>query len=251
MGALDRAARPRGQPASPAVGGARRLARTRPRPGGARETKAGEPIDRRLVRRWREAEGAYFAQSFAEPGMYETALAVVRGLADGLADVATEADLENAYEERGPDWAETRVEELNLAQGAWLELAGAREVAFNLRLGEICAAHAARDTAARLAEARAAGETWLVAVDGETGFAGWRTYRRVDIHATSGVALYGYSSRDWDGGIETLWFEVLRVDPQTGAPIRGAAPLRKARTCRDRPALLRAFGAARRRYGGT
>jgi len=228
-----------------------RPARIKPGPGGAREANPREPLDRRLVRRWRDAEGAYFAQSFAAPGMYETSIALVRGLADGLADLATEADLEDAYEERGLDWAEARLEELNLAQGAWLELAGAREVAFNLRLGEIRAANTSSDTAARLAAARAAGETWLVAVDGETGFIGWRTYRRVDIHATSGVALYGYAARDWDSGIEKLWFEVLRVDPQTGAPIRGAASIRTARPCRDRSALLRAFGAARRRYEGS
>jgi len=207
-------------------------------------------VDRRLVRRWREAESAYFGQSLAEPGMYETAVQLVRGLTDGLADVTTEVDLEEAYEERGLDWAEERLGQMKLARGDWLELAGARETAFNLRLGEIRASNISHDTARQLAAARAAGETWLVAIDGETGFIGWRTYRRVEIHTTAGIALYGYSARDWDSGIETLWFEVLRVDPQTGAPIRDAAPIQEARTCRDRAALKRAFSAARRRYSG-
>ena len=213
---------------------------------GAVERREG--IDRRLVRRWREAEGAYFAQSFAEPGMYETSLSLVRGLADGLADISSEDELATAYEDRGLDWAEERLLQLELPRGDWMDLSAAYDVAFNLRLREIRTGKVSEDTAARLAAARESGETWLVAVDGETGFVGWRTYRHVEIHTSAGVALYGYSARDWDSGTETLWFEILRVDPQTGAPVRDAPAIRKARTCRDRAALMRAFAAARRRY---
>ena len=205
------------------------------------------PADRRLVRRWRDAENAYFAQSFAAPGMYETGLALVRGLADGLRDITTERELEDAYAERELEWAEARLAQIDLPRGDWLDLEAARDAAFNLRLGELHGETAARATAARLAEAREAGETWLVAVDGETGFVGWRSYRRVDIHTTAGVALYGYATRDWDRG-ETLWFEVLRVNPETGVPVRDAPSIRKPRTVRDRAALARAFATARRRY---
>lgn len=204
-------------------------------------------VDRQLVRVWRDAESAYFAASFGEPGMYQTAIALARGLADGLVDVSTEEELERAYDERGVDWAARRVSTMNLPRGDWFDLEAARDVAFNLRLAEVRADAAERGTAARLAAARAAGETWIVAVDGSTGFTGWRTYRRVDIHTTAGIALYGYTERDWERG-ETCWLEVLRVDPETGAGLHGSAPIWGPRAYRDRAALERAFASARRRY---
>jgi hypothetical protein len=208
---------------------------------------AARPVDRSLERRWREAEAAFFATSISDPDLYQTSIALVRGLAEGLREVTSEADLEEAYSDRGPEWAERRLAEIDVPHGDWLDLASASDAAFNLRLTELRSEIATRTTAARLAAARAAGESWLVAVDGEVGFGGQRTYRRVDIHTRIGVALYGYSARDW-GRSETYWFEVLQVDPESGGRIRGAPPLRKPRVCGDRAALARAFTAARRRY---
>ena len=63
------------------------------------------------------------------------------------------------------------------------------------------------------------------------------------------AALYGYSARDLDSG-ETCWLEVIRVDPESGARLPGAALLRKPREYRDREALARAFIRARRRFAG-
>jgi hypothetical protein len=208
---------------------------------------AARPVGRALERHWREAESLFFAPSIADPDLYESSLALVRGLAEGLRDVSTEADLEAAYSDRGPEWAEQRLAELNVPEGGWLDLASATDAAFNLRLTELRSEIAAGATAARLEAARASGASWVVDVDGEVGIAGFRTYRRVEIHTRLGVALYGYSDREW-GRDETFWFEVLRVDPETGSRIRGAAPLRKPRACRDRAALARAFATARRRY---
>ncbi len=206
-------------------------------------------VDRGLIRVWRDAENAYFGAAVAEPGMYEVALRLVRGLADGLRDVGSEEELERTYDERDVDWAEERIRGLDLARGDWRDPEAARDAAFNLRLAELRAEEAARGTAGRLARARAAGETWLVAVDGSTGMTGWRTYRRVDIHTSAGIALYGYTERDWERG-ETCWLEVLRVDPDTGAGLHGSTPIWGPRAYRDRAALERAFTSARRRYAG-
>jgi hypothetical protein len=208
---------------------------------------AARPVDRALERRWRDAEAAFFATSISDPDMYQTALALVRGLAAGLRDMTSEAGLEAAYVERGPEWAERRLAELELPEGDWLDLESAREAAFNLRLTELRSEVAARATADRLAAARATGQTWLVDVDGNVGFGGQRTYRRVEIHTQIGVALYGYSAREW-GRSETYWFEVIKVDPVSGSRIRGAPPLYRPRARRDRDALAHTFAAARRRY---
>ena len=208
---------------------------------------AARPVDRSLERRWREAESAFFAESLGDPDMYQTSLALVRGLADGLRDVESEADLEGAYAGRDQEWAERQLATIKVPNGDWLDLASARDAAFSLRLGQLRLEIAARVTAASLASAREAGESWLAAADGVVGFGAHRTYRRVDIHTRNGVALYGYSEREW-GRSETYWFEVLQVDPQTGGQLRGAPQLRKPRACRDRAALARAFTSARQRY---
>ena len=208
---------------------------------------AALPVDRALERRWRDAEAAFFATSISDPDMYQSALTLVRGLAEGLRDVTSEAGLEAAHAERGPEWAERRLAEIDLPEGDWLDLESAREAAFNLRLTELRSEIAARATADRLAAARAAGEPWLVDVDGNVGFGGQRTYRRVEIHTRLGVALYGYSAREWGRG-ETFWFEVIKVDRVSGSRIRGAAPLYEPRARRDRAALAHTFAAARRRY---
>lgn len=208
---------------------------------------AGRPVDRSFERRWRGAEAAFFAESLADPDMYQTSIALVRGLADGLRDVTSELELEKAYSGRGQEWLERRLAEIKVPHADWLDLASARDAAFNLRLGELRSEIAVRTTAASLAAAREAGDSWLVAVDGVVGFGAHRTYRRVDIHTRTGVALYGYSARDWGRG-ETFWFEVLQVDPESGRRVRGAPALREPRACRDRAALARAFTSARQRY---
>jgi hypothetical protein len=207
------------------------------------------PVTRSLQRRWREAEAAFFAQSFAEPDVYEASVTLVRGLADGLNDLLSEAQLEQAYSERELEWAEGRLVEIGLEPADWPNLDLALDAAFSLRLNMLRGEMTARATASRLAAAREAGETWLTSADGEVGLPGQRTYRRVDIHTRAGVALYGYSARDWERG-ETYWLEVLSVDPGSGAPIQSAPPLRRPRAYRDRGSLDRAFVRARQRFAG-
>jgi hypothetical protein len=207
------------------------------------------PVTRSLQRRWRDAEAAFFAQSFAEPAVYEASVTLVRGLADRLRDLMSEAQLEEAYSERDLEWAEGRLAEIGVQPDEWPNLDLALDAAFSLRLNMLRGEVTARATAGRLAAAREAGETWLTSADGEVGLPGQRTYRRVDIHTRAGVALYGYSARDWERG-DTYWLEVLRVDPESGASIQGAPLLRPPRAYRDRGSLDRAFVRARQRFSG-
>jgi hypothetical protein len=206
------------------------------------------PVAPALVRRWREAETSFFGQSMADPDMYVASLAVVRGLADGLSDVTSEEELQAADEARGDDWLEARLAAIDVPHADWLDLDRARDAAFNLRLGALRVEIQARTTAERLATARRAGEAWIVAIDGEIGLPGRRTYRRVEIHTRAGVALSVWSERDWSRG-ETFWMEVLRVDPETGVQVPGAAPLEELSSFDDHTALDRALARARRRHG--
>ena len=153
-----------------------------------------------------------------------------------------------AYAERDVAWAERRAAALPGGRGRWLDVAAARDVAFHLRLREIAGQATSQATTTLVREARARGETWVTTVEGETTFAGQRTYRRVDLHTRAGIALYGYTHLDWERG-EQCWLEVLRVDPETGAPVPGSRPVIQRRY-RDRAALARAFARARRRYAG-
>lgn len=206
------------------------------------------PVAPALVRRWREAETSFFGQAMADPDMYVASLAVARGLADGLIDVTSEEELQAAHETHGDDWLEARLAVIDVPHADWLDLDRARDAAFNLRLGELRVEIQTRSTAERLATARRAGEAWLVAVDGEIGLPGRRTYRRVEIHTQAGVALSVWSERDWSRG-ETFWLEILRVDPETGARVPGAALLEEPAPFGDHAALHRALARARRRHG--
>ena len=204
--------------------------------------------DPALVHRWRDAEHRFFGQAFVEPGLYEAAVELVRWLADGLRDLDSETALVAAYAERDVAWAERRAAALPGGRGRWLDVAAARNVTFHLRLREIAGQATSQATTTLVREARARGETWVTTVEGETTFAGQRTYRRVDLHTRAGIALYGYTHVDWERG-EQCWLEVLRVDPETGAPVPGSRPVIQRRY-RDRAALARAFARARRRYAG-
>ena len=200
-----------------------------------------------LLRRWREAEALFFGYGLAEPEFYNAALAAVHGLAAELADVGSEEELEAVYEERDVAWAEERLAASNTAEADWVDVASARDAAFNLRLHDIRSEELTSATAERMAAARAAGETWLRTADGFIAFGGQRTFRRVDIHTLAGVAVFASSSRDWDRGV-TWWLEVIAVNPDTGAPLRGAKPLEETRTFTDRESLEKAFEQAKRKY---
>lgn len=211
---------------------------------------ADRPVLPALVRRWREAETSFFGQSMGDPDMYVASLAVVRGLADGLADVTTEAELQAAHEARGDDWLEAQLRAIDVQHADWLDLDRARDAAFNLRLGDLRVEIQMRTTAERLAEARRAGVAWVVAIDTEIGLPGRQAYRRVEIHTRAGVALSVWSERDWSRG-ETFWLEILQVDPLTGAQLPGAEPLEEPQSFDDHAALDGALGRARQRHGST
>jgi hypothetical protein len=213
-----------------------------------RERRSRRGVDPDLVHRWREAENLLFAYGMADPEFYRVIIEVVRCLAGGLLDLVTPEDLEAAYDERGVEWAEERVAAAGVRGGDEVDLEAAVAAAFNFRLRDIGGEEAAQDSASRVAAAREAGETWAVTVEGHTGFAGRRTYRRVEIHATAGVALFGYSHRDWVDQRDAWWLEVLAVDPVTGTAIRGSKPLDVPRSFPDRESWEQAFASARGRY---
>jgi len=200
-----------------------------------------------LLRRWREAEALFFGYGLAEPEFYNAALAAVHGLAASLADIGSEEDLEAAYDERDVEWAEERLAALNTVEADWVDVASARDAAFNLRLHDIRSEELTSATAERMAAARAAGEAWLRTAEGFIAFGGQRTFRRVDIHTLAGVAVFASSSRDWDRGV-SWWLEVIAVNPETGAPVRGAKPLDETRTFADRAPMEKAFEQAKRKY---
>ena len=240
------AGRPGGRAAGPP--GGRAAGPPADRPARSPVERTAEPSIRPdLLRRWREAEALFFGYGLAEPEFYNAALAAVHGLAAGLADIGSEEELEAAYDERDVEWAEERLAALNTVEADWVDVASARDAAFNLRLHDIRSEELTSATAERMAAARAAGETWLRTADGFIAFGGQRTFRRVDIHTRAGVAVFASSSRDWDRGV-SWWLEVMAVNPETGAPVRGAKPLEETRTFADRESMEKAFEQAKRKY---
>lgn len=201
-----------------------------------------------LVERWNLAERRLYPVVMARPDLYERYVALVRAMADGLGDVSTPEALAAAFGEAVPRAARTAdrcgipTEELDLEVAA-----GA---AFALRYREVKAAAARAAVAARVKEATAKGERWVVLQEPPGGqapdpFAG-AVSSRVELHVPTGVAIHSFVELDPDTYQPRYGVEAARLDPVSGELARDEEPVATPRTFDDRAAWERAVAALRR-----
>jgi hypothetical protein len=201
-----------------------------------------------LVERWNVAERHLYPVVMARPDLYERYLALVRALADDLGDLSTPEALAAAFDE-----AEARAARTADRTGvptAGLDLGMAAGAAFALRYREVKAAVARAAVAARVQEATAKGESWVVLQEpsGEQApdpFAA-SVSSRVELHVPSGVAIHSYVELDPDTYQPRYGVEVVRLDPVSGELARDEEPVATPRTFDDPAAWERAVTALRR-----
>jgi hypothetical protein len=195
-----------------------------------------------LVERWNLAERRLYPVVLARPDLYERYLALVRAVADDLGELSTPEALAAAFGETVP-----RVERI-AARGAiptgGLDLEVAAGAAFALRYREVKAAAARDAVAARVREATAKGERWVVLQEAPAGqapdpFAGAVT-SRVELHVPTGVAIHSYVELDPDTYQPRYGVEAARLDPASGELARGEDPVATPRTFDDPAAWERA-----------
>jgi hypothetical protein len=200
-----------------------------------------------LVERWNVAERHLYPVVMARPDLYERYLALVRALADDLGDVWTPEALAAAFGD-----AVARAGRIAARTGVLteeLDLGVAAGAAFAVRYREIKAAAARGAVAARVQEATAKGERWVVLQEpsGERApdpFAA-TVSSRVELHLPTGVAIHSFVELDPETYQPRYGVEAARLDPISGELARDEEPVATPRTFDDPAAWERAVTALR------
>jgi hypothetical protein len=200
-----------------------------------------------LVERWNVAERHLYPVVMARPDLYERYLVLVRALADDLGDVSTPEALAAAYGEAVARAGHTAARTGILTED--LDLGVAAGAAFAVRYREIKAAAARDAVAARVREATAKGERWVVLQEpsGEQApdpFAA-TVSSRVELHIPTGVAIHSFVELDPETYRPRYGVEAARLDPSSGELARDEETVATPRTFDDPAAWERAVTALR------
>jgi hypothetical protein len=201
-----------------------------------------------LVERWNLAERHLYPVVMARPDLYERYVALVRAMADDLGDLSTPEALAAAFGEAVAQAARTAARSGIPTGGLDLEVAAG--AAFALRYREVRAAAARGAVAARVQEATAKGDQWVVLQEPPGGrapdpFAG-AVSSRVELHVPTGVAIHSFVELDPDTYQPRYGVEAARLDPASGELARDEEPAATPRTFDDLAAWERAVAALRR-----
>ena len=201
-----------------------------------------------LVERWNVAERHLYPVVLTQPDLYERYLALVRAMADDLGDLSTPEALAAAFAEAVPPAARTAAG-CGIPTGG-LDLEVAAGAAFALRYREVKAAAARGAVAARVQEATAKGERWVVLQEPPRGQApdpfASAVSSRVELHVPTGVAIHSFVELDPDTYQSRYGVEAARLDPVSGELARDEEPGATPRTFDDPAAWERAIAALRR-----
>ena len=201
-----------------------------------------------LVERWNLAERHLYPVVLTQPDLYERYLALVRAMADDLGDLSTPEALAAAFGEAVPRAARTAARRGIPTGGLDLEVAAG--AAFALRYREVKAAAARGAVVARVQEATAKGERWVVLQEPPGGhapdpFAG-AVSSRVELHVFIGVAIHFFVELDFDIYESRYGVEAARLDPVSGELARDEQPVAEPRTFADPAAWEGAIAALRK-----
>lgn len=201
-----------------------------------------------LVERWNVAERHLYPVVLTQPDLYERYLALVRAMADDLGDLSTPEALAAAFGEAVPRAARTAARRGIPTGGLDLEVAAG--AAFALRYREVKAAAARGAVAARVQEATAKGERWVVLQEPPRGQApdpfASAVSSRVELHVPTGVAIHSFVELDPDTYQSRYGVEAARLDPVSGELARDEEPVATPRTFDDPAVWERAIAALRR-----
>jgi hypothetical protein len=201
-----------------------------------------------LVERWNVAERHLYPVVLTQPDLYERYLALVRAMADDLGDLSTPEALAAAFGEAVPRAARTAARRGIPTGGLDLEVAAG--AAFALRYREVKAAAARSAVAARVKEATAKGERWVVLQEPPRGQApdpfASAVSSRVELHVPTGVAIHSFVELDPDTYQSRYGVEAARLDPVSGELARDEEPVATPRTFDDPAVWERAIAALRR-----
>ena len=175
-----------------------------------------------VLRRWRLGEERLYPVAAVRPDLYESAIGVVRALADHLAGVPDLDALVVTYRtaERDAELEAAGVSRRDLPPEIDLDLV--RDAAYEVRSRELAMRAATERTDLAIRRARASGEaTALIWSEGEREL--WPPYRRVEMSLSSGRAVAVATEMDPDTMMPRHSVEAFQLDPETGESVSDEA----------------------------
>ena len=148
-----------------------------------------------LAAHWNESERRLYPTATTNPDAYQSAVRLVRAVADALAEVADLEELSQRWEHRSTILDEAaRAAGEAVAYGLTEATAGC---GFAIRRRELLAEKAERQRHERIAAARAAGRAWAVIHEqGDLGAGLADPYQCVELHLTTGLAVVSMVEAD-------------------------------------------------------
>ena len=197
------------------------------------------------VAAWRRAEGLIYPSVMLNASLYQEYVAVVRGIAEELADVRTEDDLVLAWHERR-DLADEVISRTAPSMAQLMNRGALRDAAFCHRHREVTREHGKELAAQRLEEAKRTGAGWVTLFDDVTPLGA----QRLEMHVRTGRALHVSSELPLDGTRPSWEFEVVQLDPHDGAWLLDQPPLLKTQNFDRQDEWEARIQQARSSFGG-
>ena len=199
------------------------------------------------IREWRSMEEQFYRTVLNDSDSYMLGIRLVRAVADSLKSIADPETLVERFQQTGSDDVIPIADTLNAPQVIMLDYQLARGAAFYLRTQEIQEDSAKADIQARLAEARAQGQRWVLIDEHETRRYGRTFFRRLEMRLPDGFSLYTASELDWEKG-HVYCVEPMLLDSATGQPRRDVTPPEPRQEFATHEELMHAVEALREKY---
>ncbi len=197
---------------------------------------------------WRTMEDQFYRMVLNDTQLYMLGIRLVRAVADSLKEIGDLETLIERFQRSGSSDVIPIADALEAPQVVLLDYQLALATAFYVRAQEIRQDGARAAWHARLAGARASGQSWVVIYDHEAQRNGHTFFERLEMRLPDGLSLRTASELDWERG-RVYVVEPLLLDPITGQSRRGVASRAARQEFATREEMLRAAEDLRRGAG--
>ena len=169
-----------------------------------------------LAAHWNESERRLYPVATTNPDAYQSAVRLVRAVADALADVEDLNELAERWERRSEmvDEAVRATGDIAAYRLGESEVAGA---GFAMRRRELLAERAEKRRRERIAAARQAGQVWAVVHEqGDLGSGLVDPYQCIDLHLATGLAVVSTVEPDPSTMLPTYVVMVVALGDEGG-----------------------------------
>jgi len=186
-------------------------------------SEPGQPVPHAVLRAWDEAEARLFPTIMARPDVYQQSVTLIQHLVGRLRETCVDLPSLLAAHERGGQLVTELVDEQAGRSDTGIQADLVAAAACAMRYRELVATLAAADRRAALAQAREAGQSWVVAAEsGSADRAPFVPYQRIEAQPGTGRAVIVSIEPDETLSRAVHRLEAGRIDLATGGLQIGA-----------------------------